>query len=63
MGFLGVNFWSRVFIGVMLEALGMFLGNCFDHPRHLNPEYAPPPPPPFPPGLRGTHVKEFEAKL
>ena len=27
MGFLGVNFWSRVFIGVMLKALGMFSGN------------------------------------
>ena len=27
MGFLGVNVWFRVFIGVMLEALRMFLGN------------------------------------
>ena len=27
--FLGVNFWSRDFLGVLLEALGIFLGLDF----------------------------------
>ena len=37
--FLRVNFWSRDFFGILLEALGIFLGfdflPLFDHPRHL----------------------------
>ena len=46
MGFFWVNFWSRDFLGVLLEALRIFLG--FDFCPHLiipvtwNPEYPSP---------------------
>ena len=46
MGFFGVNFWSRDFLGILLEALRIFLG--FDFCPHLiipvtwNPEYPQP---------------------
>ena len=37
--FLGVNFWSRNFGGILLEAREIFLGFAFrpqfDHPRHF----------------------------
>ena len=37
MGFFGDNFWSRDFLGVLLEALGIFLGFdfCPQSIRHL----------------------------
>ena len=46
MGFFGVNFWSRDFLGILLEALRIFLG--FDFCPHSiipvtwNPEYPQP---------------------
>ena len=46
MGFFGVNFWSRDFFGILLEALRIFFG--FDFCPHSiipvtwNPEYPQP---------------------
>ena len=45
MGFFGVNFWSRDFLGILLEALRIFVGFdvCppFDHPCHLKSRVSP----------------------
>ena len=47
MGFFGgVSFWSRDFLGVLLEPLGIFFGFWFlppfDHPHYLNSGVCPP---------------------
>ena len=58
--FFGVNFWSRDFLGVLLEALGIFLGlellAPFDHPRHLKSRVPPPSPLGAPPMTTKTCV-------
>ena len=61
------DFWGLIFgpaylLGLCWKLLGMFLGNWFDHPRHLKSGVRPPPRP-LSPWAQGYTCKRIWGKI